>query len=115
MNLREVFSAMTRDGLTVSLAGDDRLKITGKELTDKQRSFLHRLKQAILAELRLQAFIDLVRITGICEHGLLLHRDDIAAQLDAADIAELFKTDRRDRQVWAELLAHRLCMKRLGL
>ena len=115
MNLNEALNVMHRDGLIVSLSSDDRLKITGKALTDEQRNFIRRLKPDIMAELRLQAFVDLVQVTGACEHGILLDHDGIAAQLDAADIAELVKTDRRDRQVWAELLTYRLCMKRLGL
>lgn len=53
-------------------------------------------------------FIDLVRATAACEHQRLLHRQQIAAELDADDLAELRTNTREDRQEWAELLAWRL-------
>lgn len=53
-------------------------------------------------------FIDLVRATAACDHQRLLHRRQIAAELDANDLAELRANTREDRQAWAALLAYRL-------
>jgi len=61
----------------------------------------------------LQAFIELVRATGVSKHQLLLNREEIESQVDADDIRELLSNDRAYRQDWAELLAHRLCTARL--
>jgi hypothetical protein len=56
-------------------------------------------------------FLRLVRITGICEHQLLLGDEAILAALDADDFKELQNLDRYNKQIWAQLLAHRLTRK----
>lgn len=61
----------------------------------------------------LQAFTDLVRLTAACEHHVLLHRDEIAAQLEDADAADLANTTREARQAWAVALAKRLARARI--
>jgi gluconate kinase len=53
------------------------------------------------------AFIDLVRRYG-ADHGASLDSDQIMAELDADDRADLQTSSDEDRQEWAELLAHRL-------
>jgi hypothetical protein len=71
-------------------------------------------KPDIRRELVLRNFIDLVRITAACDHHILLHRDHIAAQLDADDIAELLTTTREFRQSWASAIASRLADARIS-
>ena len=58
-------------------------------------------------------FLRLVRVTGACEHQLLLEDDVILAELSAADLAELSELDRSERLAWAQALTHRLCKRRL--
>jgi hypothetical protein len=53
-------------------------------------------------------FLRLVRITGACEHQVLLEDEAILAALDADDLTELSQLDLHDKQIWAQLLAHRL-------
>lgn len=111
-------------GLLATLAHDgyrfrldhDRVIVQGPtdRLNPAALDQLREKKPAILAELRLQAFLDLVRITAACEHQILLHRDEIAAQLDAADIEELKTNTREDWQLWAAMLAYRLTRARIN-
>ena len=110
-----LLASLARDGYRFRL-DHDRVIVQGPtdRLNPAALEQLRQKKPAILAELRLRDFVDLVRITGACEHGILLHRDQIAAQLDADDVAALLETDRRDRQVWAELLAYRLTRARIA-
>lgn len=54
-------------------------------------------------------FVDLVRATSACDHQRVIDADIILAELDADDLKELDTMDRHDKQVWAGLLAHRLC------
>ena len=58
-------------------------------------------------------FLQLVRIFGVCENQLLLEDEVILAALDADDLKELSHLDRHDKQVWAQLLAHRLTRSRI--
>jgi hypothetical protein len=58
-------------------------------------------------------FLRLVRVTGVCEHGLLIDDELILAELSADDLAELAELKRPDKQSWAQMLAYRLCMQRL--
>ena len=53
-------------------------------------------------------FFVLVRITGACEHQVLLEDEAILAELNADDLKELSLLDRYNKQIWAQLLAHRL-------
>lgn len=57
-------------------------------------------------------FCQLVRHYG-ADHQCLLSYEEIMAGLDADDIASLMCLDRHNKQVWAELLAHRLVRERL--
>lgn len=60
-----------------------------------------------------QNFVALVRATGVCNHQLVIDDNIILAELDADDLKELGEINRHNKQVWAELLAHRLCSMRL--
>ncbi len=57
-------------------------------------------------------FCQLVRHYG-ADHQCLLSYEEIMAGLDADDIVCLMTLDRHNKQVWAELLAHRLVRERL--
>ncbi len=57
-------------------------------------------------------FCQLVRHYG-ADHQCLLSYEEIMAGLDADDIACLMHLERSEKQVWAELLAHRLVRERL--
>lgn len=59
-------------------------------------------------------FVQLVRITGICERGFAIDERTILTELDADDLAELTTLDTYNKQCWAQLLAHRLCDIREG-
>jgi hypothetical protein len=52
-------------------------------------------------------FCQLVRHYG-ADRQRLLSYEEIMVELDADDLKELEQTDRRDRQIWAEMLADRL-------
>ena len=103
-------------GIMLSVSGD-KLKVQAPAgiVTSEIKNQIVDHKPQIMAACALSDFIELVRITGACEHSILLKRSVIADELDQDDNNELLKTDRADRQDWAELLAYRLCMKRLGL
>ena len=57
-------------------------------------------------------FVRLVNSFAVCR-GFLLDRKQILAELDAKDLDYLLTTPKEERQVWAELLADRLCRERL--
>ncbi len=57
-------------------------------------------------------FSQLVRHYG-ADHQCLLSYEEIMAGLNADDIACLMHLERSEKQVWAELLAHRLVRERL--
>ena len=56
-------------------------------------------------------FARLVRDYGL-HHGLVLEDEEILAELDADDLKCLQTSETREKQVWAELLAYRLCKER---
>ena len=56
-------------------------------------------------------FARLVRDFGL-SHGLVLDDAVILAELDADDLNVLQYAETREKQVWAELLAYRLCKVR---
>ena len=56
-------------------------------------------------------FCQLVRHFG-ADHQRLLSYEEIMVELDADDIASLQHLDRHNKQVWAQLLAHRLTRSR---
>ena len=45
------------------------------------------------------------------DHQVLLDEAEVLVELDEADRTELMTAELEDRQVWAELLAFRLCHK----
>ncbi len=57
-------------------------------------------------------FVRLVNSFAVCR-GFLLDRKQILAELDAKDLVCLMTTPKAERQVWAELLAYRLCNERV--
>jgi hypothetical protein len=110
-----LLSTLARDGYRFRL-DHDKVIVRGPtdRLSPAALDQLRQKKPEILAELRLEAFIDLVRVTAACEHGIVLHHDPIVAQLDQDDIAELLTNTREDRQAWAGLLAYRLTRSRIA-
>jgi hypothetical protein len=95
----------------------DRVMVRGPDhlLTDPAAlEQLRQRKPEILAELRLQAFIDLVRSEGACVHRLLFSRAEILAQLDVDAVAELMTTTREQRQSLAADIAKRLADARIS-
>ena len=79
---------------------------------DEKNSVLLEQGTAKTAKSSISNFCQIVRHYG-ADHQCLLSYEEIMAGLDADDIACLMHLERSEKQVWAELLAHRLVRERL--
>ncbi len=81
----------------------------GKWLSQLRSNYSESLGQgtAKTSKTPIRIFCQLVRHFG-ADHQILLSYEEIIAGLDADDIACLPNLDRREKQVWAEMLAYRL-------
>ena len=104
MNLRDIEDLGYR--LDVE-AGN--LAVYGPEelLTDDRLEALRKHKQELIDQVLLRKFCDWVRAYGT-DYQVLLSDLEIVRELDSADIECLRSLDTPEKQVWAELLAHRL-------
>ncbi len=79
---------------------------------DEKNSVLLEQGTAKTVKTPVSNFCQFVRHFG-ADHQCLLSYEEIMAGLDADDIVCLMTLDRHNKQVWAELLAHRLVRERL--
>jgi hypothetical protein len=114
MTAAPLLADLERQGFRFELRGD-RLKVRAPAgaLDDSAVKRLRRHKPQLMAECRLRDFVTLVRHYG-ADHGILLHRSAIAAELDEADRAELMTNTVEDRQAWAAAIAWRLTRARIA-
>jgi hypothetical protein len=109
-----MLAALEMDGYRFDLAGGDPNVTAAAELLNPAALAQLRMhKRDLLLEYHERSFVTLVRVTGACEHGLMIDDDDIRAALDDDDIECLTHLDSTDRRLWADMLAYRLCAQRL--
>jgi hypothetical protein len=68
---------------------------------------MRRCRDDLVTEVNLRNFCQLVRHHA-ADRQCLLSYEEILAGLDDDDMEDLLNLDRQEKQVWAELLAHRL-------
>ena len=105
MNLRDI----ERQGYTLDVeAGQLAVYGPPELLTDDRMETLRQHKQELMDQVILRKFCDLVRAFGT-KYQVLLDDPVIVRELDVADMACLRSLDTYNKQIWAELLAYRLC------
>jgi hypothetical protein len=109
-----LFPDLERQGFRFELRGDQlKVRAPAGALDDSAVKRLRRQKPRLMAEVRLRDFVTLVRCYG-ADHGILLHRSAIAAELDAVAAADLASATRETRQAWAAAIAWRLTRPRIA-
>ena len=83
---------------------------SGKNIENTNISEIPISRTDITARTPISKFCQLVRHYGT-DHQRLLSYEEIMVELDADDIAFLQHLERHNKQVWAQLLAHRLTRK----